>query len=1407
MLNSLNIFRIHWLIGLIMSFSAFSLMAEDKSPVKTPPTNAPAVIHSKTTMALESTLNNSIQLSQQEAISRLLAPEKITIAALSAEATEAKALFDKLEQENKILPALNNTNLQDLPVAIPLGNNTACYLAIKKAIFRKTHVELEVYARLIIGDEELYFGSKNIKYVMSEGLAGTANLSLLGNQEISNAQYLLQFSGGTAGTAMNVNTTHLKINCGNFEGLVLKGKIEFNKDTFLPLDAKGYPVSTGNTTVSSPIDFQATNLSQLYVPLKNAIAFTLKKSQAVMGFLLKEAFIDLTELSTPASLTTLFGSFLSPNTTDSRKQWTGLYAEKTIVYLPLYFYPVTNKDPNPVRPSYESTALVMDASGIYMTSTKNKVARWEKMGGSPMTIDLINFKLQRSNYSTFLLNGKIGVLLAKSPFAKEGDKSYDFDNLSPTEYIRYKGNLDDKSENFALKIEPQESMNFMGAKSTLRPDSKVEFGQDSPNYRSSSVTVDSSGNSNVSGNNTIQIVEPEVSGKHTLQARLIFPKLSFRYIIGKGLGGKQVTHDTSSSNTQNLLTLGVIFVENLRLGYSFLSKKPIFSFTRMGYEQMGKIPVFNQMGFRRVTAKYDEDEKMCETHFSFYANHGVASESSVSQKPDTSSKIMVLIDININFSFEVTDDTAMAAFDSFSLSNIYIKGSVAGFNVSGTLDFLVNDPEYGTACVGNLMAECQIKGANKITTSEQNPARISISWIIGAIKEQDSKYGYAYFDGMFSFGESGPLLGPDVRLNGFGFGVSINMIQSGESGSRHSLTGRKFLPKKKAGGFLLAATFINSAKTQRGYIGLYAEFEKGGGYNGFRKLSIYGSWDILRDANGIEELTVQKAIENTTTAQNKITPAANATSQQQSQANGQNYAQQVNNAVKLLDVPLDDKFALFKFNLDFDCTTDDFIMEGNVFGFMHFNLKTDSNGNPTDGSYIRGAADAQGLGYLGMIAFKAQIKNGAVAGNKNAKDKNAKVDYNDSKGYFWIGRPDEPLAIEAMINLGSLDSPKFLKLGATLFMVGGNIALPSNVVRYYSTVEYAKNQINTQLQARGEDPIHWDLLPSVMQDGNGYFAMGLSIGGQIELGSKESAKIGVYFSAAFGFGMMLNYSQIISCNDSHFLGSAIVHGSGELGIKISIAKTQTRFAIIKGAFAIGGVGDGKDSYGAGMFEYSLLGGIVEGKAFGKFGAPFCLEPKQFDLNSKVNLVDALSPEVPIIKNNPDATASFDYGTGLALNEMIILKLNPTIAVYEKCNIVLDEKDTLLNVAIVANYELFRKSGNTYARFDNIQRWKEKRKDRKDDEIRFVGKAFEKVKKRKPNSTLWWKANIHAPNSEYRLNVTLIITDDNNIQSGDGNRNWEKIGDFEQHFTFWFKTTNHIEQSHVTKDHDYYIRNL
>lgn len=1401
MSHSLKIFRFYILISIITGLSAIKSTAGDKTPTKSATDNAPAGIQSKTLLALENTLNQHIQFSQREAISQWLVAEKIPVAALSPEATEAKALFAELEQKNKILPSLTNNALQDLPVAIPLGKNTSCYLAIKKAVFRSTHVELEVYARLTIGEEELYFGNKTIRYVMSEGLAGTAHLSLLGNQEISNTQYLLQFKGGAAQATLNINTTYLKINCGNFEGLVLKGKIEFNKETFLPLDNKGYPADNSNTAVSSDIDFQTNNLNQLNIPLKSAIAFTLKKSQAIMGFSLKEPYIDLSETSTPVSLNGLLGSFLSPNTTDSRNQWTGLYAEKTVVYLPLYFYPATNKDPNPIRPSYGSTALVMDASGIYMNSTQTNVAKWEKMGGSPMTIDRIQFNLQRSSYVSFSLKGKIGVVVAKSPFKDKNDKSYNFDNLDETEYIKYKGSLDDKSENFALKVEPQKSMNFMGAKSTLREDSQVVFSKDTPTYRSATVNLDSLGNSNSTSTGLPEIDDTILPGKHTFKARLVTPRLSFRYVIGKDLKGNKVTHDSQGSNTKDLLTLGVVLVENLTVGYSFLSKKPIFSFTRIGYEQMGKIPVFHKMGLRKLMASYDEAEKICEVNFAFYANHNPADANAASKNKDETSGVLVLIDMSLNFAMEVTDEKTEASFDSFSLNNLYIRGSVAGFNVTGSLDFLVDDEEYGTACVGNLLAECKLKAVGKImATTDKDPARVSISWIVGDKKENDEEYGYLYFDGMFSFGGNGPLIGAgDVRLNGFGLGVSVNMIQSGQSGSRYSLTGRKFIPKKKAGGFLLAATFTNTKKTQRGYLGVYLEFEKGGGYNGFRKISIYGSWDIDRDENGIEELTVQDAIAKTTVATNNVAPPASPTTKQQEQANAQNYAQQVNNAIKLLDVPLDDKFVLLKFNFDIDCTTDDFIMEGNAFGFMHYNLKQGS------GSYIRGAADDQGLGYLGMIAFKALIKNGAVAGNKNADDKNAKVDYKDSKGYFWIGRPDEPLAIEAAINVGKDDAPVYLKFGATFFMVGGNVALPTNVVRYYSTVENAKNQIKQQLQARGDEPIHWDLPPSVTIEGNGYFAFGISIGGQVELGSKESAKVGVYFKADFGFGMNLAYSQILSCNDSHFLGSAIIHGSGELGLRINIANTQTRFSIIKGAFAIGGVGDGKDSYGAGMFEYSLLGGIVEGRAFGKFGAPFCLAPKQFDLNTKLNLVESLSPAAPIIKKEPNAEATFNGE--VALNEMIILKLNPAIAVYEKCNIVIDGKDTLTNVAIVANYVLYRKVGGAYQSFDNIMRWKEKRKNRQDDEIRFVGKKREKITKRGPKSALWWYANIHAPGSEFKLEVTLIITDDNNIQVGDGNRNWEKIGDFEQKFTFNFKTGIVPVQGHVTKDNDYYIRSL
>lgn len=110
--------------------------------------------------------------------------------------------------------------------------------------------------------------------------------------------------------------------------------------------------------------------------------------------------------------------------------------------------------------------------------------------------------------------------------------------------------------------------------------------------------------------------------------------------------------------------------------------------------------------------------------------------------------------------------------------------------------------------------------------------------------------------------------------------------------------------------------------------------------------------------------------------------------------------------------------------------------------------------------------------------------------------------------------------------------------------------------------------------------------------------------------------------------------------------------------------------------------------------------------------------------------------------------------------------------------------------------------------NNIQRWKEKRKERQDDEIRFVGldKAYNKVKRRGPKSALWWGANLHVPYQNNILKVKLLITDDANIQFGDGDRKWDKLGDFEQNFEFRFRTGASLKTEHVQKNHDYYIRN-
>lgn len=1361
---------------LIIFFLWFVLTAPVTYAGNDPSTISGGENQRKTMLALEAALNKSLSVPNAVEMVNVLSPTQIPTADLTQEAKEAKALFEELERQNKVLTQFKNNPLQSLPVAIPLDGTGQGYLALKKAVFYPTHVELEVYARLYLGDEELYFGNKKVNYVPGSGFAGNASLALLGTQEFSNAQYKLSLTGGTAANLPNANATQLKINCGAFEALVLKGKFELNKESFLKLDAKGYPMAEG-TVVTSGIDVQVTNLSSLTVKLKDPLAFTLKKSAKVMGFLLETAYLDFSETATPASLNTLLDMFLNPRTDSNRKQWTGLYAEKTRVYLPLFFYPATNKDPNPARPVYESSALVMDPSGIYMTSSETAVAKWDKMGGSPMTVDQIRFVLKKSNYNSFDLKGKIGVLLAKSPFASKGDKSYNFDNLKPEEYLKYTGSLDDKSENFAMKAETANSMYFMGAKSALREDSKVIFTQDSPTYRSTAITATPDGNST-----TNNLGLPELTtglldspGAHSFKARLVTPKLSFRFVIGKDLNGNTVKHDTVSSNTDKIVSLGIILAEDVVLGYSFLSKKPIFSFSRIGYQQMGKIPVFGNAGFKKLMVSYDEQEKMATLEVEAYANFNPQSRQAAlgstpvaTTNPPAKSTIQISVGFNLTFGLEVSDEKSEVSFDGFELTSLRIRNATTnGFTIDGSLRYVTDDEDYGTAVMGDLMAEIETKS---LKAADNKPLpRFQINWIAG----KKDGYTYGYFDGMFDMGAAAGIPMGAVKINGFGVGVAVNMYQTKEFGSRKTATGLKFLPKEKVYGAMISVSLITQDANQRGYVGIYFEFATDG--DGFRKLTLYGQWEIAKDATPMDNFNVKDVIAKTAGSLPTAPGASNTTPVAKTTSNSTLYNKQVFDAIKMLDVPLDDKFALFKFNFMLDNSEEEFHAEGNLYGFMHMNL---DSANREDGSYIRGAADDEGLGFLGMISFRAQ------------KD----------KGYFWIGRPDQPLAIEAMINVGTKpDSPTYIRFGATFFMIGGNVGLPSTKVKYYSLLENAKDRINSELRDRKQDEVHFDLPPSFQMDGNRYFAMGFSLGGSVELSNSE-AKIFPYFQASIGFGMMLSYSQVPTCNNANFLGSAIFHGSGELGLSINIKATgKTRFAILKGVFSVGGVGDGKKSYGAGVFEYSILGGIVEGKAFFKVGSAPCLDPRIYNLSSNVNLVTDTSPKTNIISSNSFGRAEFTEGE-VFLNEMIILKIHPEIAVYERCNIVLDGRDTLVNVAIVANYSI--------SPISNIQRWKDKRSERRDDEIRFVGldKTFNKVVKRSPKSVLWWKANLHVPGQNNLLKVKLLITDDANIQFGDGDRNWDKLGGFEQNFEFRFRTRASFKTEHIKKDHDYYIRN-
>ncbi|WP_080056403.1 hypothetical protein [Spirosoma aerolatum] len=1520
-------------LGLLCS--SFLALGENENPGKTP---APPANEKNATsaMALQTALNQSLSVQNLSGMSRLLAPSKIQVADLSQEAKDAKNLFDQLQSQGKLLSTLTNSALQTLPFAVPIDNTSQGYLMIKKATFFSDHVELDVYARLLLGDQEIYFGATGVKYVMASGMAGTVGLVMLGTQEFSNTQYKVSLTGGSMKTTPPGNASQLKINCGSFAGLVIKGNLELNKDTFLKLDDKGYPMPDGTAAVvSSPIDYQATALTGLTVPVKNPLAFTLKKSQTVMGFSLSNVSFDFSEKATPSAITSTVGSFLG-NNSNMINQWTGLFTTASTVYVPMFFIPATPKDPTPIRPSFQAGVLLLDDSGLYMNASGTGIANFSQLGGSPMTIDQISFTLAKSNYSNFSLSGKMGVLAAKSPF-KKNDKSYDFSTLSKDEYLTYAGSLDDKSQSFSLKVNQQDNMYFLGAKSTLRDDSKVDFVEDTPTYRSAKISTDGNGTTTSTGGNELnpftsadlpgmQTVNANpnglTTGNHTLQARLVTPKLSFRYVIGLDVDGKEVSHNDKGSNTDKILSLGVFLVEDLQLGYSFLSKKVIFKFTRMGYEQSGNAPVFGKFGLKQAMLTYNEVSKECTANLTFYANvnpfnkqeafegfgnaldrsasstsnsstsnsstgnsstgnsstgnssttpsptgtspttpspttpsstgNSSTGNSSASNSPTTPSStgtsptsttgtyINIVFGVDVNFNWAVNDNLNSlnyeAQFTGIALSTFRIQGDAMGFVIDGSLDYERDEDDPKLFVIqGALTAGFKIPGLKKIVTngkastakSKEDTPQLQVNFLLGRAQEESTKeyFMYAYFDFLLSFGDNGLVIGPDVFLNGFGGGLAINMMQTNNFGSRYSMTGMEYAPRRRTYGGMLAVTFYGGGNSTRGTLGIYVEgakatkddngnVEQGGG---FRRLQIFGTVEFARDNTQLQSSTPQQALLDAgATKQNSTqspannqsgtpTPANNTSTPAQNEAL---YRQQIEGAVKMLNVSLDDKFAILKLALTFDASTDDLIIEGSAFGFMHVPLRPeekDSNGiviekGDNNRSYVRGIAAGDDSGFMGMIAFRLQIENAVKEGKENAgkEKKDKKNEPNPVNGYLWIGRPDQPLAIEVNINVGNEKNPTYLHIAASLFIVGGNVPLPTNQVVLTPIVEDAKTQINEELQSRGEQPIEFNLPVTVTHEGTSYFSLGLSLEGSVELTANAKA-VGAYFKLALGVALVVTYDKAYnSCNDSHWLGSGVFHGSGALGLEVNIRGSRQRYEIAQFTLTAAGAFDFKGSYGAVMYEYSLLGGIVEGRGFATFGDSPCLSSnlRTYAVNSRVNLVKATVPYTEPIRSETSSEAHSEYSGTVRRHEAIILVTDPQIAMYEACNVELDGGQTLENVFIAINYYA-ETSGTGLARLPSQQQRFA---------TFFVSNGPEvDIDPRKMYRKM---STLHDANARITLGAILVITDGSQQENSSA---WKPIegSDFQQEYRFTFRTNDNVDPNvaaNLKKDNRWYYIN-
>jgi len=741
---------------------------------------------------------------------------------LNKEAQKAKTLFKSLEDNSKIITSFSPASLQSLPVALPMPGTSNVFIAINKATYYPTHTELEVYAKMLIGDNEFYFGNRKVQYVPNIGFAGNASLALLGSQNFTSNNYGFSFTGGTIDTTPLSTISQLKINCGVFDGLLLKGKFELNTNQFVALDANGYEI---NDKIEADIDFQTKDLSSLNIKIINLPAFGLKNSSSKIGFIVTEAEIDLSEKKAISASEGFLNSNVLTNTDVSAvKQWTGFYASELSIFIPVHYISTVPSDiRNKVkksRPKVNAKDLIIDASGLYFSYNKTNPILKSKLMGIGFQLSLLDIVIKKSNFNQFDTKGLLDNPFSLSSLNAATPTTPSSNGKGPSDDFFSETNLNE--ETIAIN---KEELEISGSMS----------GSDEPSFKLTPKEknfVFFGGSTEPDQNSQIEMVN---------QDNMITPKIGLYGKLNIGTsqiaGGFTVNSGTTGSDFSGL----TLRYENVVLKWQDGVK---FSFDRISLDAAGSL-LDLPIGITSIDATYDKDKKEMAIRLDSYIG--------LNKLTPTLPRIEGVVTFNWNYGY-ADDGNIIASFKSWSFDRLIIRGQIGPIKVGGVLTLDINKDE------AEFNSKLLIRGSVEVSSEFKFLQEFKANFVFG---NSINNYTFFYVDALL-YWEKGVNLGTTgLQWNGLGFGFYYNMRKIPKIQSNYSLTGCKYGPSAGYWGAMIMAGVTDvptKGKYFQGYAGIDIGFGPGMGLAdiGIFVGARFGSENSLVSKDGISKNMIRK---------------------------------------------------------------------------------------------------------------------------------------------------------------------------------------------------------------------------------------------------------------------------------------------------------------------------------------------------------------------------------------------------------------------------------------------------------------------------------------------------------------------------------------------------------------------